>query len=323
MIVLAVIWLGPTVSSVMLAIAGTLVLIFISIRRFTHTEGSHRPAAADSHRLKDEIWRFSRPLIPVALLLWITGVSDRYIIEWLSRDAAKVGMYAAGYGLISQPFIMTNSILGQTLRPIYFTAIATGNRSHARRVFGIWLMIAGCICIGGAALAYMLRNVLVKVFLASQYAGAAPIIPWIAVGYIFYVLQQALEQNLIAHRRTMAVLVCQSVGAFASIAATVPLVLKFGMIGAAYACPIYFLMQAATNLLLILTGPTEEGGSDPSIAAPQTSTALERVNTAAAVERTRPQMDPAQNLNVIYVGDMQPGGTSLQPWKPCSRSGIG
>ena len=81
--------------------------------------------------------------------------------------------------------------------------------------------------------------------------GAVGFVPWIALGYLFYVAEQVLEQQLLAYKRTVAVLGAQTSGAIASVAVTIPCVLRFGAKGAAYACPIYYSVQCLIVALLI------------------------------------------------------------------------
>ena len=75
--------------------------------------------------------------------------------------------------------------------------------------------------------------------------------PWIALGYLFYVVEQVLEQKLLAYKRTRAVLAAQTCGAMASVVVTIPCVLRFGAKGAAYACPIYFAIQCVVVMVLL------------------------------------------------------------------------
>ncbi len=184
--------------------------------------------------------------------MWVSSVSDRYIIQWLSHDTAKVGIYAAAYGLISQPFIILQVVVTLTLRPIYFAAVAAGNAAHGRRTLSIWLAIVTVVGALGVMLVFALRYWLASKFLGQQYRQASAPLPWIALGYLFYDVAQVLEQWLLARKRTELLLVSEGVGAIASIAVTIPLVIKYGMMGAAYACPCYFFIQALATAILVL-----------------------------------------------------------------------
>jgi len=216
----------------------TLALLYASAKSSGISGGSMLPPGVAA-----EMWRYSMPLIPIALLNWTTSVSDRYIIEWVSHDVSGVGVYAAGYGLISQPALLIHGMVALTLRPVYFAAVSRGDVAHARRTFRTWLTITASICSLATLLIYLTRQPLVELLLGPKYRGAAVFVPWIALGYLFYAIEQVLEQALLAHKRTSSVLVAQIFGAVASVVITIPCVMRFGAAGAAYACPIYFLIQ--------------------------------------------------------------------------------
>jgi O-antigen/teichoic acid export membrane protein len=247
-VVAGVLLFGSTVEVVFAAmtvgILVTLALLYASAEPRGSDHGAALPRAVDA-----AMWRYAIPLIPIALLNWTTAVSDRYIIEWVSHDVSGVGIYAAGYGLISQPFLLIHGIVALTLRPVYFAAVSRGDAVHAERTFRIWLATTAAVCTLATLIIYLGRVVLVETFLGPKYRGAAAFVPWIALGYLFYAGEQVLEQSLLAHKRTASVLVAQACGAFASVAITIPCVMHFGAVGAAYACPIYFLIQ-----LLVVAG---------------------------------------------------------------------
>jgi O-antigen/teichoic acid export membrane protein len=114
------------------------------------------------------------------------------------------------------------------------------------------------VCLTAAALIIAWRQQLVSLLLGPSYQDAVVVVPWIAAGYLFCVIEQVIEQPLLAHKRTGAVLVAQAGGAAVSIVVTVWLVRAYGMPGAAYACPVYFLLQgliAGTLVLLPVRRP--------------------------------------------------------------------
>lgn len=231
-------------------VIGLALFHSLAVPEGRQVSGEISRGSMDATLLRD-LHRFARPLVPLALLLWTTSLSDRYIIRGFSSNAASVGLYVAVYGLISQPFILTHAVISLTLRPIYFNAASHGNVAHARRTFFIWFGASALVCGAGVVLATLLRKQVVELFLAAQYRQTASLVPWIALGYLFYVLQQVLEQNLLAQNRTLAVLFAQTCGAVASIVVTVPLVKSYGLIGAAYACPGYFFIQGMVTAALI------------------------------------------------------------------------
>jgi O-antigen/teichoic acid export membrane protein len=242
-LIVAAVWvLGARIEAVIGALAlSVVVTLFLLFAAFERVGSRDRGILPDS--IGPEMRSYAFPLIPIALMNWITAVSDRYIIEWISHDTYSVGIYAAGYGLVSQPFLLMHAVVALTLRPAYFAAVAGASHRRARHLFNVWLLISGSVCLLAAAAFFGARTFVVDMFLGHQYQGAKDFVPWIALGYLFYVVEQVLEQQLLAYKRTAAVLMTQTGGAFCSVAVTVPCVAKFGAIGAAYACPIYFAIQ--------------------------------------------------------------------------------
>lgn len=242
--------LGPTVEVVLGAMTAsilvTLGLLYAGAKSSAISHEEILPA-----RIAAEMRHYAVPLIPIALLNWTTSVSDRYIIEWVSQDTSGLGIYAAGYGLISQPLLLISGVVALTLRPVYFGAVSRNDAIHAKRTFRTWLALTASICTLATLLIYFGRFLLVEALLGPKYQGAVAFVPWIALGYLFFVVEQVLEQSLLAYKRTSAVLAAQTCGAAASVAITIPSVMHFGVVGAAYACPAYFLLQTVVVAALV------------------------------------------------------------------------
>jgi len=251
LVVLGVLIWGPKLDVVMGALAlSILVTVVLSFAAFEPV-GIDSAGSALPTGLVPEMRRYAIPLIPIAVMTWITSVSDRYIIAWFSHDTFMVGVYAAGYGLVSQPFLLIHAVVALTLRPAYFASVARGNDARARHMFRVWLLLSVMVCVAGVAAFYWGRTFAVNVFLGPRYRGAISFVPWIALGYLFYVVEQVLEQQLLAYKRTLAVLAAQTSGAVVSVAVTIPCVWRFGATGAAYACPLYFSIQCLIAAILL------------------------------------------------------------------------
>jgi len=250
LVVVGVLAFGSTIEVVLGAFTTSSLVTLALLYATAKSRGADHGAALPPG-IAAEMWRYAIPLIPIALLNWTTSVSDRYIIEWISHDVASVGVYAAGYGLISQPLLLIHGVVALTLRPVYFAAVSRDDAAHAKRTFYAWLATTTSICVLATLLIYLTRFLLVEAFLGPKYRGAVAFVPWIALGYLFYAVEQVLEQSLLAHKHTSSVLVAQISGAVASVAITIPCVMRFGAAGAAYACPIYFLIQTVVAAALV------------------------------------------------------------------------
>jgi O-antigen/teichoic acid export membrane protein len=199
--------------------------------------------------LEQEIRRYALPLIPLAIVGWISSLSDRYIIGGL-LGLGQVGIYAAAYGLVSRPFLMAGAIIELTLRPIYFDAISAGKDALEKKIINVWLGITVAVCAVGVISVTVLRNQIGNLLLAENYRNAVSLMPWIALGYSLLVVSYVFEKPCYAYKRTKAVLYIQTSGAIASICIAIPLVYYRGLQGAAVAIPLYFGTQLLFSIYM-------------------------------------------------------------------------
>ena len=100
---------------------GGLILVFaIALARSNTREARIGPV---DQVLSRRVWLFCLPLFPMAPVEWISSLSDRYVISGL-MGVDVAGIYAAAYGLISQPFLMSGMVVENYYRPHYYDALA-------------------------------------------------------------------------------------------------------------------------------------------------------------------------------------------------------
>jgi len=192
--------------------------------------------------LRDRIWRFSLPLLPLAILQWTSVLSDRYVIGGLLGLEAA-GIYIAAYGLVNQPFAMIDGVLELLLRPAYFETVASGDRRRMRNIFRAWVAIIVMTCVTGVVVVTLLSDRIVAILLAERYRDAARFLPPIAAGNAMFAISAVFEKVAHAASRTGLVLIGRSVGAAMSLAVGIPMIFCFGVAGAAWAVPIYYGCQ--------------------------------------------------------------------------------
>jgi len=90
-------------------IATILILTFLYILPIHRvgTEQANTPPI-NIATFKQDIWQYALPLIPLAIVGWISTFSDRYIIGALV-NVEQVGIYAVAYSLMSLPFTMVQA----------------------------------------------------------------------------------------------------------------------------------------------------------------------------------------------------------------------
>ncbi len=243
----AVLTFGATVQSILAGYLGasilTLALFFSCVRR----DGSDvlRQETALDSRLSKQIAHYAFPLVPLAIVGWISSLSDRYVIGGM-LGLEQVGIYAASVGLISRPFIMIGTVLLNTLRPVYFEAVSGEKRAVAQKTLRIWL---GCgslfFALGILAIASLSRPI-ANWLLAEQYRSSAALMPYLAFGYSLICLSQVFSTVSLAYKRSWCVLISESSAAATSLFVGIPLTYWFGLKGAAGAVPIYGAVQLGT-----------------------------------------------------------------------------
>jgi PST family polysaccharide transporter len=194
--------------------------------------------------LERDISRYAFPLMPLALVCWLSSLGDRYIVAGVV-GLDQAGVYAAAYGLVSRPFLIAGSALCLTLRPLYFEAVSMDNRETARNVFTIWMGIGCFVCFIGVVGFFLLHDWIAKLLLAENFRTAAQLMPWIAAGYGLMTVAVVFENVLYANKKTRTVLVLQIAVALASVGLAYVGISRFGLLGAAMACPIYFAFHLA------------------------------------------------------------------------------
>lgn len=244
--VIAVSVLGPSAAAVVAGYAvGAAVplLAFYALRR----TGSSAPLAPQRERAsvvadRARMWLYARPLVLLPLVGWVSGQADRYIVGGLA-GLAFAGVYAAVYGLASRPFLVLGNTAELALRQVYYARVSEGNRVTERRIFFLWMVsVSGAALLLVAAVALVHRQIAL-LLLAPEYRGYSSLMIWIAVGYGLAICGQVVERVCYALRDTRGVLLIEAGGAVLSVIVAVPMVLLFGIRGAAWAVPVYFGLQ--------------------------------------------------------------------------------
>lgn len=216
-------------------------------KRNQRDDAAPTPRALGS--IRAAVLGYALPLIPVELLLWFSGLGDRYVIGWL-LTTTDVGIYAAAYTLINEAFNRSAMVLLRTFQPAYFQSFDAVEVSKAQRLLMIWL--GGVIAMGalGFAALYFLKDEVAGLLLAERYHAAAELMPLIGAGCALQAAALVLAQPLLAAKRTGMLLVGRVLGA-ASAAISLPLLVQaHGLPGAALAAPVYYGVEALAMALL-------------------------------------------------------------------------
>lgn len=249
---LLLIWVWqPSVDAILVGyLVGTGIAFLVFYRRTNDTQykGLFNDLAKQS-KLARSIFSFAVPLIPLALIGWISSLGDRYIIGGM-LDFNAVGVYAAAYGIVFQPFNIAGGIVELTLRPIYFEAVSNRELERGKTAFRLWLLISASVSAVGVVLVSAYHNWIAVLFLGREFRHASDLMPWIAAGGGLLVVSHVLEKPFYAYMKTRYVLYAQLWGAIVSLVLCLILIPLYGLKGAAVAVPIYCGAQCLITFYL-------------------------------------------------------------------------
>lgn len=265
LLVLADAWVRPlgAVAAVLIFGANLAAVLFgyvvgcaIALGAFYWCTGGFRVAERDEASTEiDEgsaqaaLVRYARPLILLPVVGWVTGQADRYLLAAFA-GMQSAGIYAALYGLASRPFMMLAMAVELALRQPYYECVSAGDWRGERRIFWAWL---GCAFAASAALLLLFvfcHRPLATLLLAAEYRTESALLCWIAAGYVLAVCSYVVERVCYAWHDTRGVLVIEVTAAVGSIVATVPMIIAFGLRGAAWCVPVYFGLRLIVAVVL-------------------------------------------------------------------------
>jgi O-antigen/teichoic acid export membrane protein len=186
-----------------------------------------------------QILRFSFPLVPAALLVFVLNMGDRFMLARLSTTA-HVGIYALGYkfGMLIGSFIGGPFL--QAWEPK--RAELFESNSDFREIFGrvmVYALVAmsfGCLLIACpiTEILYLVAD--------SSYATAALITPLVAMGYMFYNLSEIADVGIFLKKKTFWYPILNGTAALFNLTLNWYLIPRIGIVGSAIATAASFLL---------------------------------------------------------------------------------
>ncbi len=241
--------IGPSLPAILVAgMAGYLIPWSVSrlLGWQEREDDSGQPDDDAVSRLRTVASGYGMPFVVIALANWVSAVGDRYLLA-LNISVAEVGVYAAIYGLISQPYLMLAGGLSQWLRPIIFDAAAKGDIEKAQRLVARWLL-AGVVCsLLGGTIIWIGIDFWFHLLLAKEYHYRGALVVFLLVANSMHVLTTVFSHQLMAVKETGAQIVPLAAGAVTNVLGNVILVPRMGIDGAGLATAISF----ATHALLM------------------------------------------------------------------------
>jgi O-antigen/teichoic acid export membrane protein len=211
--------------SVILADAASIVFVFTAakLKRYVRLFG------IDKH-LRGSMYRFCLPLIPTAVMWWVTGVSAGFFIEaYMGID--YTGLYKAAFRL-PNIIVIISVIFSQAWN---MSAITENNsRTVARFYTNVFNIFQSAIYIMSAGLLLVIRPAL-QIMTADEFGDAYRISSILIMAVIFTCFSTFTGSVYVASKKSMRSMLTAFIGAALNIVLNIVFIPLWGLYGAAFA----------------------------------------------------------------------------------------
>ncbi len=222
-----------------------LLLVLPWLWRWT-VNGHFRPLQYETALLKKAL-KYGIPLALGNLSNWILHLSDRFLLEHF-LGFATVGVYATSYFLAERSMMILVNILFLGYWPfivrLWEEEGAEATYRAYRKLLSTYLALA---TLAVFLLAFLAHDVL-RILLGKSFVRGYIIVPWVAMGFLLFGLQQLFQTGLIVHKTTRPIAGSIFTAGLLNIGLNILLIPKWGMVGAAVAS---FLSYLVLNLLIL------------------------------------------------------------------------
>lgn len=205
-----------------------------------------------SRRLLGELLAYGAPIAVTSLLAVVIASSDRLLIQHFF-GTASVGRYAVGYDLAQQSLTVVFMMISLAATPLAVAAMERGGLVDARRQFAENGELFFAVTIPAAVGLYVVAGPLVDLCVGEPFrAQAKVLLPWIvAGGFLQGVKAYYLDSAFYLARETRLQVLTVLPAAVANILLCIWWLPRVGLIGAAWATVVSYLLALVTSLVFV------------------------------------------------------------------------
>lgn len=192
------------------------------------------------------VLRFALPLVPVTISFWVFTASDRIVLARLHPNKGDLGLYGVALAIASI-FALLSSAVGQAWIP-RTTMLYERDRDRAARVIGAsltyYLFALGLV----AVLICAFAPEIIRVVAGRDFARASVPLPLLALGSVAYGTGVLTSSGMSLTHNTRPLAIASAVTAVVNIGFAIALVPPLGMIGAALAGVLGYVVLTTSYL---------------------------------------------------------------------------
>lgn len=183
--------------------------------------------------------KFSAPLLPGLLFAWVLNLSDRVFLErYLTLK--EVGIYSLGYKIASLILIISGGFFSAYTPNFYKLASEGGENSRKTlKKYNDTIII---LFLAGSFIIVLFVKDIFDLFVPLKYIGALQVIPILVIGILFSQITGFLNLMIYQEKKSIQIMYLTFVGALINVSSNFLLIPILGMMGAAYATCITFIL---------------------------------------------------------------------------------
>jgi len=170
---------------------------------------------------------YSVPLMPNSILWWVTGMSDRFIVQMYTGLAA-VGLYSVASKIPS----MITTFTSVVFQAWQISAVEEYESADKSVFFSIIMdLCISFIFILIAAISYFIKPI-TSLLVSNEFFNAWRYIPLLLIATFFSSIQSFIGTNYMASKKTLGALGTTAFGAISNIVMNFALIPRYGVVGA-------------------------------------------------------------------------------------------
>ena len=190
-----------------------------------------------------ELFAFGGPLMFSNLAVFALNFSDRFFLQHL-QNLEIVGLYAVGYKF----GYMMNYLIVQPFYVMWQARMyAVHDQPNHEKIFSRIFVLYSLILIYSGVTLAVLSSEIIHLMVGPKFASSQAVVPVVVLAYVFWGIGFYVQVGMFVTNRTGPVALVGAIAAVLDLALNYVLILRYGMMGAAWATLLSFGVMAAAS----------------------------------------------------------------------------
>ena len=185
-----------------------------------------------SNQVFKEMSKYSFPLVIGNLAAWVLSLSDRYLLQ-IFRGSQEVGIYSVSYKISEYSILFLAALFALSFNPLAITIWEKHGEQASQEFLTKGTRYFLMLCVPAVVGVSVLRNPILKILSTPDYYQGSKIIPFVALGGLFFGLNQRFGMGLAFYKKTKYFMYSLIISGLVNLILNILLIPKFGYIAAA------------------------------------------------------------------------------------------